>query len=1255
MGKEIFMLKVKMLIMFMGLLIATSAKAGEINLDLASFGKEGSAWIKAENLGKGAPGTAKSATGKDNMAGVLLTTPKGSANLGSIQRSIDLAPGFYELTVWAKGQGELTTRAGSAGRMQPLGTEWALYGFLFETKTSSVTVTIGVQSDAVQNPGVTICSPVITPATNAQKEAWAKQEDSFAQFGFYTSSAQRPTPGIREEKERAVRPLDAMTDRVVFWDDRIDYGHATNLQRLIDFLRANGIKPLRSEELAAWMRGFLAEDKDAYGSSCVMPMGVIPYNIFDDIDGKPLWYRYLLAGGRIINTADVPIYTVQSATCEPFNPPSEAQRFLRLSCGWNSPYWGQSLPVKATAQGKAWGFETSDGSVVGYDAETISIPFSVYDVPEMPGRPGAATWLKNFRPDMPWSGLIQLVKTFDGNNDAQLRDVWRAANYAGKTVQIPSLPAKILNTPKALEIIVTANGIAGREELARGEKADVSILLNNAPEATKVLLELAKDGVSVQKWETSVEQKDKKRQAAFSIDTAVLAYGSYMLKASAAGGTVPMSAELSIGIRHVPPESFSWGIWVNDSVSRARRDLLIKAQTDLGMEPHLVDHTPQVMDAVLRQNRGFSTRMAQNNHVIPEGKDLSPYFRLASDWKPMPDTAFGGGRPMVGITHPDILEATRKGMADYYRKLAFHPALRPRLSCNDDFSTRYGFDYAPHVREKFKTETGLDTPGPFQSGKDVRLQIKIPPMGIVSDNEPWLRWCLFTLEHVSGAYNKMETEAVTGVRPDTTIGPIPGGMCIPLIQMWGAGQYPPLNFGKHGFNLGYSYYYNSYWQPVMTNTYWLECNRMGNREIDVWMLADCMGYGLYHRNNLYHQLAGGVKGLPYFIWGQTRPEAWLEIKRQAPVVRKISPVQYLLKPAQRKIGLLLPVTADCYSPTDHLVQPYAYANLVMGHFDVEPVAEEEIIDGAASRYEAIVLYYTRWLRKSVVDALAKYAKAGGKVILDPTIPFDIPGAIRLKVDLGMGREQTKGIPDNQAHLSVPGIGDYGIPERIRAIATELGKHVQPAFDSPELTLTARTFEIDGVAYTWFVNAQSGEEYRLTRPLGSGYGSDNFKKILPWINELEKSRFTAPVTMAKLPGIPYDLGAGKRLAVRQISSDSAFTVDMERMGGTLLAFYPEPIEKVEISTPANVKPMGEVAITVKVSGKSGPIAGAVPLRIDLLDPSGISSPLSGNYATRAGSFVLKWLPATNDRSGKWKIKVEELASGLKSEASVTLEK
>lgn len=1243
----------------MGMLLmsvsALVSSAGSFDPNFTTFGKEGASWVQATGMGKGSPGDVVTADGRAGTQGLKLTTPKGSANLGAIQQTTDLSPGLYELTVWAKGQGELATRAGAAGRAQALGEEWALYGFLFEVKASPVTLIVGVQSDAVSNPTVVVCSPTLTPATEEQKAAWGRQEQSFAQFGFYTSNAQRPTPGIRQEKEHAVRPLAAMTDRVVFDDDRIDYNHATNLPRLIDFLRANGVKPLRAGELGTWMRGFLAEDKDAYGSVCVLPRGCNPVEIFDDIDGKPLWYRYLVAGGRIINAADVPLYSPQSAAGEPFTPPAGGD-LLGLRYGWSSPYWGQgALPVAATEQGKAWGLETVCSAITGFDKETISIPFSIYDVKEMPGRPGAASWMKNFRPDLPWSGLIQLFNQLDGNNDAQLRDIWRAVNYAGKPVAVPPLPAPVSTTPKALELTVSASGMPGREEFARGEKAEVVVLLNNVPDAKEVTLELVRDGAPLQKWTAAVEEQENKRQARFTVETAALAYGAYALKAVAASGTVNTAAELAIGIRHVPPESFSWGIWVNDSISRARRDLLIKAQTDLGMEPHLVDHTPQVMDAVLRQNSGFNIRMGQNNHVIPDGKDLSPYYRFADDWKPMPDTAYGGGRPMVGITHPDIQEATRKGMADYYRKLAFHPALRPRLSCNDDFSIRYGFDYAPLVREKFKAATGLDAPGPFASGKDIRQQIKMPPMGIVPDDEPWLRWCLFTLEQVSGAYNKMETEAVTSVRPDTRIGPIPGGMVIPLIQMWGAGQYPPLNFGKHGFNLGYCYYYNTYWQPVMANTYWLECNRMGNRDIDVWMLGDSLGYGLYHRNNLYHQLAGGVKGLPYFIWNETRPEAWQEIKRQAPVVRKIGPVQYQLKPAQRKIGLLVPVTADCYSPTDHLVQPYAYANLVMGHFDVEPVAEEEILDGAASRYEAIALYYTRWLRKSVVEALAKYAAAGGKVILDPTIPFDIPGAIRIKVDLGMGREQTKGIPGGQAHLSVPGIGDYGVPERIRAIATELGKHIKPAFECPELTLTARNFEIDGVSYTWFVNAQSGEEYRLTRPLGSGYGTDGFKKILPWINELEKSRFSAPVAMAKLPGVPYDLCTGKRLTVREDTSGASFTVEMERLGGTLVAYYPEPIEKVEVAAPAKAKAMVEAAITVTISGKNGPIIGAVPVRVDLLDPSGIPSPLSGNYATKNGTFVLSWLPAVNDASGAWKIQVQELASGLKAKASVTLEK
>jgi hypothetical protein len=86
----------------------------------------------------------------------------------------------------------------------------------------------------------------------------------------------------------------------------------------------------------------------------------------------------------------------------------------------------------------------------------------------------------------------------------------------------------------------------------------------------------------------------------------------------------------------------------------------------------------------------------------------------------------------------------------------------------------------------------------------------------------------------------MQREAVTSVRDDIRIGPIPGGMQVPFIHMWPAGQYPPLNFGEAGHNLVACYYYNSYWQPVTTNTCWIEAGRMGNRDLPTWVMPELL-------------------------------------------------------------------------------------------------------------------------------------------------------------------------------------------------------------------------------------------------------------------------------------------------------------------------------------------------------------------------------------------------------------------------------
>ena len=141
---------------------------------------------------------------------------------------------------------------------------------------------------------------------------------------------------------------------------------------------------------------------------------------------------------------------------------------------------------------------------------------------------------------------------------------------------------------------------------------------------------------------------------------------------------------------------------------------------------------------------------------------------------------------------------------------------------NDDWTIYYGWDYAAHVLTDFKARTGLDAP---------RKMERPAKFGVIADNDPWVEWFKYCLLHIGGAMNKAETEGALAGWPEVRVGPIPGGMQIPLVMLWQPTEYPPYNFGPNGFNLIASYYYNTYWQPVLTDTFWMEIGRMGNRQL----------------------------------------------------------------------------------------------------------------------------------------------------------------------------------------------------------------------------------------------------------------------------------------------------------------------------------------------------------------------------------------------------------------------------------------
>ncbi len=1018
------------------------------------------------------------------------------------------------------------------------------------------------------------------------------------------------------------------------------------------WLGDNGFLRLNGEELGDWMRARVKEG--AYGSVAVFCRGLGPTNLVEGTPEKPdesLYLQYLHAGGRIVNIGDLPFYNLEQPTVKPPDT-SSGGGSLGLDWGWSSPYWGQDLPITPTPAAKAWGFETMDPSVTGFAVESVTLAFGVYTVPAT-GKQGASSWLKSLRPELPWSGMIKMLQTFDGNNDGQLRDAWRAANYVGKPLVIPPLPV-IAPAPPAspLQVTFTAGGIAAERVRAR-RASDYRCDGRCHGDGEKRTLDRAARGcAALHRGEDANRGCERLHRVLHP------RYPPLCLRRLPGEGGGRQTG--GHGGYHRHPLSSAGIIQLGDVVRRRQQP----AARGVGMpgyprpwhgaytEVDVANGLRQNMDLATRCGLGFSLRTFPSL-TFPRLKEFAAtpeFYRIDNDGKPI-GTAYSGGGPSVGISHPDLRELATTSMAEGVRQVAGHPAFRPYVLTNDDFSIYYGWDYAPHVLADFKARTGLDAP---------RNMVLPDKCGAIAEDNPWLRWFEYTLTEVDGAYNKAETAGVVQARADARVGPIPGGMQIPLVQLWQPSQYPPYNFGKHGFNLISSYYYNTYWQPILTNTFWMEIGHMGNRDLPEWCMPDCFMTAGYSRNNLFHLLAGGVKGLAYFDYYARNKNTWPEFAHLGQIVRRIGPVQTRLLPARRDIGLLNSFTTNCFDPGHTLVQVYGYHNLLQGHFDVEMVSEDEILAGRAKEYKAILLYNVKYLRQSVYDALVAHAAKGGLVLLDSSVPFDIPGAKHLSVDIGMGAQHTLPFPPEGAHVSTPGIHDYGNPERIKLIQTALSPYIRPAFACDDIKIVATSFTIDGVPYRWFVNAQDGKEYIFCRErMGAGHPGANtpekIKELKDWEQaEMAKGPYTGTVVVSELPGVPYDLVAGKPVPVRKTTAGYAFDLAMERFGGSLLAFYPEAITAVTLKAPARTRPMREVTAVVEVRGKKAPILGAVPLEITLLDPRGKESPISGVRATTAGRFAFHWTPASNDLTGTWTLKVTELASDKSAQQVIRVE-
>jgi len=133
---------------------------------------------------------------------------------------------------------------------------------------------------------------------------------------------------------------------------------------------------------------------------------------------------------------------------------------------------------------------------------------------------------------------------------------------------------------------------------------------------------------------------------------------------------------------------------------------------------------------------------------------------------------------------------------------------------------------------------------------------------------------------------------------------------------------------------------------------------------------------------------------------------------------------------------------------------------------------------------------------------------------------------------------------------------------------------------------------------------------------------------------------------------YDLVAHREVEV----AGSKVTTDIEAefgpCDGKLYMITDKAIAGVRIEAPNAARPGETAKIKATVVGADGqPLDAIVPVRIDLLDPSGRPAEFSGFYGAKDGQAEIAAQIAANDTPGLWRIHAEELASGRTADAYV----
>jgi hypothetical protein len=138
------------------------------------------------------------------------------------------------------------------------------------------------------------------------------------------------------------------------------------------------------------------------------------------------------------------------------------------------------------------------------------------------------------------------------------------------------------------------------------------------------------------------------------------------------------------------------------------------------------------------------------------------------------------------------------------------------------------------------------------------------------------------------------------------------------------------------------------------------------------------------------------------------------------------------------------------------------------------------------------------------------------------------------------------------------------------------------------------------------------------------------------------------------GYVYDLVGHREVPTGNADGDMSIDWHFGPCEGRVFMITERPIDGVRISAPEQAAAGESITIAAEVLADNGErIDAVVPVRVDILDPSGDAAEFSGFYGAKGGAVEINANIAPNDIPGTWRIRVEELASGKVANAYLTV--